>query len=64
MRVNLGRSVSLTHAVVGLVWLALLVAGVARARRWLSRRPVRRALDGLTGIALLGFSVRLASERS
>ena len=55
---------ALTHAVVGLVWLALLVAGVARARRWLSRRPVRRALDGLTGVALLGFSVRLATERS
>ncbi|WP_104525575.1 LysE family translocator [Blastococcus atacamensis] len=54
---------SLTHAVVGLVWLVLLVAGVARARRWLSRRPVRRALDGLTGVALLGFSVRLVTER-
>jgi len=55
---------ALTHAVVGLVWLALLVAGVARARRWLSRRPVRRALDGVTGVALVGFSLRLATERS
>ena len=44
--------------------VALLVAGVARARRWLPRRPVRRALDGLAGVALLGFSVRLATERS
>jgi threonine/homoserine/homoserine lactone efflux protein len=44
---------ALTHAVLGLVWLLLLVAGLHRARRVLTRRPVRRALDALTGCALL-----------
>jgi threonine/homoserine/homoserine lactone efflux protein len=53
---------ALTHAVVGLVYLIALVAGVQRARRWLGRRRVRRSLDAATGLALLGFSVRLATE--
>jgi threonine/homoserine/homoserine lactone efflux protein len=55
---------ALSHAVLGLVYLAGLVAVLHRARRVLSRRPVRRALDALTGTALLGFGVRLATERT
>ena len=55
---------ALTHAVLGLGWLLLLVAGLNRARAVLSRRPVRRTLDALTGCALLGFGVRLATERA
>jgi threonine/homoserine/homoserine lactone efflux protein len=54
---------ALTHAVLGLVYLLGLVAGMHRARRVLGRRSVRRALDALTGVALLGFGVRLATER-
>ena len=54
---------ALTHAGLGLVYLLLLVAGMHRARRVLGRRPVRRALDAATGTALLGFGVRLATER-
>jgi threonine/homoserine/homoserine lactone efflux protein len=55
---------ALTHAAVGLVYLFVLVAGVRRARRWLARRRVRRSLDAATGLALLGFSARLATERT
>jgi threonine/homoserine/homoserine lactone efflux protein len=55
---------ALSHAVLGLVYLAGLVAVLHRARRVLSRRPVRRGLDALTGTALLGFGVRLATERA
>jgi threonine/homoserine/homoserine lactone efflux protein len=51
-----------THAVIGLVYLSALVLGVHRARAWLARRRVRRALDAATGIALLGFSARLALD--
>ena len=54
---------ALSHAVLGLLYLSGLVAALHRARRVLSRRPVRRALDAVTGIALLGFGVRLATER-
>jgi threonine/homoserine/homoserine lactone efflux protein len=55
---------ALTHAVLGLGYLLALVGGLDRARAVLSRRPVRRALDGLTGCALLGFGARLAVERA
>jgi threonine/homoserine/homoserine lactone efflux protein len=55
---------ALTHAVLGSVYLLALVAGLHRARAVLARRPVRRALDALTGCALLGFGARLAAERA
>jgi len=51
---------ALTHAALGLVWLLAVVAGLHRARRVLARRRVRRALDALTGCALLAFGARLA----
>ena len=54
---------ALTHAALGLLYLLGLVAGMHRARRFLGRRPVRRALDAVTGVALLGFGVGLATER-
>ena len=54
---------ALTHAALSLLYLLLLVAGMHRARRVLGRRPVRRALDAVTGLALLGFGARLATER-
>ena len=54
---------ALTHAVLGLLYLLLLVAGMHRARAVLGRRSVRRALDAVTGTVLLGFGVRLAAER-
>lgn len=54
---------ALTHAVLGLLYLLLLVAGMHRARAVLGRRRVRRALDAVTGTVLLGFGVRLATER-
>ena len=51
-----------THAAIGLVYLSGLVLGVHRARAWLARRRVRRSLDAATGVALLGFSARLALD--
>ena len=54
---------ALSHAVLGVLYSAGLVLLLDRARRLLSRRSVRRSLDGLTGVALLGFGARLATER-
>ncbi len=54
---------ALTHAVLGLVWLGALVGELHLARRVLTRRPVRRALDAVTGCALLAFGARLATSR-
>ena len=53
---------ALSHAALSLTYLSLLVLGMARARRVLTRRRVRRTLDAVTGVALLGFSARLATE--
>ncbi|MCO1660330.1 LysE family translocator [Pseudonocardia humida] len=54
---------ALSHAVLGLAYLALLVTVVHRARRVLRRRPVRRALDAATGVALVGFGAALGREQ-
>ncbi|GAA3901867.1 LysE family translocator [Actinoplanes auranticolor] len=53
---------ALSHAVLSLLYLLVVVAGLNRARRVLARRRVRRALDAATGTALLGFSAELATE--
>lgn len=49
-----------THAVIALAYLMVLVTVIQRASAWLTRRPVRRALDAATGTALGAFSVGLA----
>jgi threonine/homoserine/homoserine lactone efflux protein len=53
---------ALTHATLSLTYLQLVVTGLHRVRRVLSRRRVRRALDAATGTLLLGFGARLAAE--
>ncbi|MGW4942633.1 LysE family translocator [Actinoplanes sp. NPDC004185] len=55
-------ALALSHAVLSLLYLLVVVAGLARARRVLERRRVRRMLDAATGAALLGFSAKLATE--
>jgi threonine/homoserine/homoserine lactone efflux protein len=55
---------ALTHAVLGLVWLLVVVGGVEYARRWLARTRARRVLDGITSLFLAGFAGRLALERA
>lgn len=55
---------ALTHAVVGLLYLGLLVLVMDRAGAWLRRARVRRTIDAATGVALGAFSVRLALEHS
>ncbi|KZB83872.1 LysE family translocator [Amycolatopsis regifaucium] len=51
-----------TVAVLGFIWLMVLLFFVHRVRTWLERRKVRRALDGVTGTALVGFGAALVFE--
>ena len=51
------------HFVEGMLWLAMLAVTVDRARRVLLTATVRRMLDGLCGLVLVGFGARLAFER-
>lgn len=55
---------ALTHAVLGLVWLLVVVGGVEYARRWLASTRARRVLDGITSLFLAAFAGRLALERA
>ena len=51
-----------TVPVLGMAWQLGLVTVVHRARAWIQRRKVRRAMDAITGTALIGFGVALAAE--
>jgi threonine/homoserine/homoserine lactone efflux protein len=48
---------------MGLVWLLSYAALAARGRDLLRRPRVRRAIDRITGVTLIGLGVRLAFER-
>jgi threonine/homoserine/homoserine lactone efflux protein len=55
---------ALSHAVLGVGYSVALVLLLDRVRRLLARRAVRRSLDAVTGVVLLGFGARLALERT
>lgn len=52
----------LCHVVLGVVWLGICVLTVAGGRSVLGRPAVRRWLDRVTGVVLLGFATRLALD--
>jgi threonine/homoserine/homoserine lactone efflux protein len=51
----------LVHVLLTLVWLGAYVYVLSRARRFFARPRVRRGLDRLTGVVLIGFGVRVAT---
>lgn len=53
-----------SHAALSLAWLLALTAGLHHLRGLLVRRGFRRGLDLTTGTVLLGFSARLAADRT
>ncbi|MFI7588763.1 LysE family translocator [Spongisporangium articulatum] len=53
----------LLHAVFGIAWLNSYAALLGSAGRLLAKRWFRAMLDSLTGVALIGFGVRVATER-
>lgn len=58
-----GAALAGVHALLGVVWLGVLVLLVGTVRRWLARRRVQRAIDGVAGTAIAGFGVALAVQR-
>jgi threonine/homoserine/homoserine lactone efflux protein len=48
------------HDVEGLIWFAFVVLAAGAARRMLTRPSVRRTMQRLTGVAFIGFGIRLA----
>jgi threonine/homoserine/homoserine lactone efflux protein len=53
----------LAFSAMTLAWLTAYALAVARTKRLLVRGRVRRALDVVTGLALVAFGARLATER-
>ncbi|MEU6866062.1 LysE family translocator [Streptomyces sp. NPDC046876] len=51
----------LVHVVLTVAWLATYVYVLSRARRFFARPRVRRALDRVTGVVLIGFGIRVAT---
>jgi threonine/homoserine/homoserine lactone efflux protein len=56
-------ALGLVFSTMTLAWLSGYAFAVARTKRLLVRGRVRRALDAVTGFALVAFGVRLATER-
>lgn len=52
-----------THAFFALVWLLLVVLVLDRLRRILTRPRIRRAIEGVTGVALLGLGIQLINTQ-
>jgi threonine/homoserine/homoserine lactone efflux protein len=52
----------LLFCLVGLTWLTIYVFALARLGDFLRRPRPRRLLDGITGVVLVGFGIRLAAE--
>jgi threonine/homoserine/homoserine lactone efflux protein len=56
-------ALGLVFSTMTLAWLSGYALAVARTKRLLVRGRVRRALDAVTGLALVGLGARLAAER-
>jgi threonine/homoserine/homoserine lactone efflux protein len=56
-------ALGLLFSTMTLAWLSAYALAVARTKRLLVRGRVRRALDAVTGLALVTFGARLAAER-
>ena len=52
----------LLFSLLTLFWLVLYTLAIARIGTVLRRSPVRRALEGMAGAALVGLGLRLAAE--
>ncbi|WP_454694360.1 LysE family translocator [Achromobacter aegrifaciens] len=51
------------HALLGILWFAVLVAATRPLARWLSRPAVMRGLDRMTGAVFIAFGLKLALEK-
>ena len=53
----------LLHAALTVAWLGSYVLVLAKARAFFERPAVRRAMDRVTGVVLIGFGVKVAGLR-
>ncbi|MFC8392576.1 LysE family translocator [Streptomyces sp. NPDC057238] len=53
----------LIHTALTLVWLGSYVLVLAKARAFFEKPAVRRAMDRVTGVVLIGFGVKVATSQ-
>ncbi len=53
----------LTHALLTAVWLGGYVMLLAKARAFLRKSRVRRGMDRITGVVLIGFGLKVATTQ-
>ncbi|SDK33541.1 LysE family translocator [Streptomyces indicus] len=53
----------LVHAALTLTWLGGYVLVLAKARAFFERPAVRRAMDRVTGVVLIGFGIKVAASQ-
>ncbi|MFI6509940.1 LysE family translocator [Streptosporangium sp. NPDC050855] len=60
----MGVLLASVHVAEGLVWSVLLIGFAGLVRDWLRRPSIKRGLDRLTGVIVIGFGLRLATQQS
>ncbi|WP_241564054.1 LysE family translocator [Nonomuraea polychroma] len=55
-------TLAVVWVLIDLLWYGLLVWAVAQAKEWLGRPAVRRTLERISGVVLIGLGVRLVVE--
>lgn len=58
----MGLLLSAVHALMSLVWFAVIIIGANAARRWLAHARALRIIDRFAGTVLIGFGAKLALE--
>lgn len=49
-------------AVEAAAWFGVLLWGVSRLTAWLHQPAIQRRIEQVTGVVLIGFAIRLATE--
>ncbi|MEV0707474.1 LysE family translocator [Nocardia aurea] len=57
----MGCALAVVHNIEGMLWFTAIITVAELARTWLSRDSVRRAMDAVTGVVLVGFGMKLAT---
>ncbi|MGP3918177.1 LysE family translocator [Nonomuraea sp. 10N515B] len=55
-------TLAVVWVLIDLLWYGLLIWAVAKAKDWLGRPAVRRRLEQISGLVLIGLGVRLVVE--
>ncbi|TMR97491.1 LysE family translocator [Nonomuraea basaltis] len=55
-------TLAVVWVLIDLLWYTLLIWTVAKAKEWLGRPAVRRRLEQISGVVLIGLGVRLVVE--